>query len=79
MSAHGITFGAPTIDLEALIGWKGSVVDRLTGGLDVLAKQRKVEVVRGEAQFDRPPPRCASGTARSASRTASSPPARSPR
>jgi dihydrolipoamide dehydrogenase len=51
MSAHGITFGAPTIDLEALIGWKGSVVNRLTGGLDVLAKQRKVEVVRGEAQF----------------------------
>ncbi len=51
MSAHGISFGAPTIDLEALIGWKGSVVDRLTGGLDVLAKQRKVEVVRGEAQF----------------------------
>jgi len=51
MSAHGISFGAPTIDLEALIGWKGSVVDRLTGGLEVLAKQRKVEVVRGEAQF----------------------------
>jgi dihydrolipoamide dehydrogenase len=51
MSAHGITFGAPTIDLEALIGWKGSVVDRLTGGLEVLAKQRKVEVIRGEAQF----------------------------
>ncbi len=51
MSAHGISFGAPTIDLEALIGWKGSVVDRLTGGLDVLAKQRQIEVVRGEAQF----------------------------
>ncbi len=51
MSGHGITFGTPAIDLAALIGWKGSVVDRLTGGLDVLAKQRKVEVVRGEAQF----------------------------
>ena len=51
MSVHGISFGAPTIDLPALIGWKGSVVDRLTGGLDVLAKQRKVEVVHGEAQF----------------------------
>lgn len=51
MSAHGISFGTPTIDVEALIGWKGSVVDRLTGGLDVLAKQRQVEVVRGEAQF----------------------------
>jgi dihydrolipoamide dehydrogenase len=51
MSAHGISFGAPTLDLQALIAWKDSVVDRLTGGLDVLVKQRKVEVVRGEAQF----------------------------
>ncbi len=51
MSAHGITFGAPAIDVKALVGWKDSVVDRLTGGLDVLAKQRRVEVVRGEAKF----------------------------
>lgn len=51
MSASGITFGTPTIDLAAVIGWKGSVVDRLTGGLEMLAKQRKVEVVRGEAKF----------------------------
>ena len=51
MSAHGISFGSPKIDLPALIGWKGSVVERLTGGLDALARQRRVEVVRGEAQF----------------------------
>ena len=54
MSTHGITFGAPRIDVAKLIGWKTSVVDRLTGGLDALAKQRKVEVVRGEAQFTSP-------------------------
>ena len=31
--------------------WKEEVVGKLTGGLDGLAKQRKVEVVTGEAQF----------------------------
>jgi len=47
MSAHGISFGAPAIDLPQLRAWKASVVKRLTGGLRVLAKQRKVEVVQG--------------------------------
>jgi dihydrolipoamide dehydrogenase len=51
MSARGISFEEPTIDLEALIAWKRSVVERLTNGLAVLAKQRRVEVVRGSARF----------------------------
>jgi dihydrolipoamide dehydrogenase len=50
-SAHGLSFGAPKIDLDALRGWKESVVKRLTGGLNVLAKQRKVTVVTGMAKF----------------------------
>lgn len=54
MSAHGISYGAPTIDLDRLRAWKGSVVKRLTGGLAALAKQRKVDVVRGEARFVSP-------------------------
>ncbi len=54
MSAHGISFGEPTIDLEALVGWKASVVDRLTGGLAGLAKQRRVEVVHGSARLAGP-------------------------
>ncbi len=54
MSAHGITFGPPKIDVAALIDWKGSVVDKLVGGLDGLARQRRVEVVRGEARFTGP-------------------------
>ncbi|HLY35608.1 MAG TPA: dihydrolipoyl dehydrogenase, partial [Candidatus Limnocylindria bacterium] len=49
MSEHGISFGKPKIDVAALQDWKESVVDRLTGGLAALAKQRKVEVIRGEA------------------------------
>ena len=47
----GIEFGDPKIDLDGLRGWKDEVVGKLTGGLDGLAKQRKVEVVRGTAKF----------------------------
>ena len=42
MAAHGIAFGAPQVDLAKLRDWKNKVVGKLTGGLDVLAKQRKV-------------------------------------
>ncbi len=51
MGTHGIAFGKPKIDLGALIEWKTSVVERLTGGLAGMAKQRKVEVVQGEARL----------------------------
>ncbi|MFT5505182.1 MAG: dihydrolipoamide dehydrogenase [Gammaproteobacteria bacterium] len=51
MSAHGIKFGKPKIDLDALRSWKNSVVGKLTDGLVGLAKQRKVEVVRGVGLF----------------------------
>jgi dihydrolipoamide dehydrogenase len=51
MGAHGLKFGKPEIDLDKLRGWKESVVKRLTGGLTMLARQRKVEVVRGTARF----------------------------
>ena len=51
MGAHGISFGKPTIDLEKLRNWKTSVVKKLTGGLKLLAKQRKVDVVQGTARF----------------------------
>ena len=54
MADHGITFGPPQIDLDKLRGWKSSVVGKLTGGLQMLAKQRKVEVLRGTARFTEP-------------------------
>jgi dihydrolipoamide dehydrogenase len=54
MAAHGIKFGNPAIDIGALRGWKEAVVGKLTGGLDVLAKQRKVEIVHGVAMFTGP-------------------------
>jgi dihydrolipoamide dehydrogenase len=51
MGAHGIEFGAPRVDFGRLREWKGKVVSRLTGGLAGLAKQRKVEVLRGTGRF----------------------------
>jgi dihydrolipoamide dehydrogenase len=51
MGAHGVSFGAPSIDLDKLRGWKNKVIGKLTGGLAGLAKQRKVEVVRGVGRF----------------------------
>jgi dihydrolipoamide dehydrogenase len=51
MAACGITFGPPQIDHDRLRAWKNRVVAKLTNGLTVLAKQRKVEVVHGEAKF----------------------------
>ncbi|MDA8348865.1 MAG: dihydrolipoyl dehydrogenase, partial [Pseudomonadota bacterium] len=51
MAAHGISFGAPKIDRAKLREWKNSVVKKLTGGLTMLAKQRKVEVLQGVGTF----------------------------
>ncbi len=47
MAEHGVAFGEPAIDLVKLARFKRGVVDRLTGGLARLAKQRKVEVIQG--------------------------------
>jgi dihydrolipoamide dehydrogenase len=54
MGANGIVFAPPQIDLERLRAWKNRVVTRLTNGLAVLAKQRKVDVIHGDAKFSGP-------------------------
>ena len=51
MSKHGITYGAPKIEIDQLRGYKDSVIAKLTGGLAVMAKARKVNVVRGLGHF----------------------------
>jgi dihydrolipoamide dehydrogenase len=53
-AAQGVRFGEPEIDLDGVRAFKQSAVDRLTGGLDGLAKQRKVDVVHGVARFTGP-------------------------
>ena len=54
MAASGIAFGPPQIDRDRLRAWKNRVVTKLTNGLTLLARQRKVEVIQGEAKFSGP-------------------------
>src|SRR3954454_8907896 len=48
----GIEFAAPKIDLARLRSFKEGVVNKLTGGLGVLSKQRKIAYVQGKATFE---------------------------
>lgn len=54
MAECGIVFAKPRIDLPALTAWTQSVVEKLTGGLAGMARQRGVEVIHGEASFTGP-------------------------
>lgn len=47
----GIEFSKPKIDLNKLREWKTGVVNKLTGGLGILSRQRKINFVRGKASF----------------------------
>jgi dihydrolipoyl dehydrogenase len=48
----GIDFAAPKIDLARLRSFKEGVVKKLTGGLGILSKQRKVTYIQGRAAFE---------------------------
>ena len=48
----GIEYGQPKIDLSRLRAFKENVVKKLTGGLGILSKQRKVHYVQGRAEFE---------------------------
>ncbi len=52
MADHGVSFGKPQIDASKLNDWKAGVVGRLTGGIDMLAKRRKVRVITATAKFE---------------------------
>lgn len=47
----GIDFSQPKIDLDKLRSWKNNVVAKMTGGLGILSKQRKINFVQGTAGF----------------------------
>ena len=51
LAAHGISFGAPTIDLDKLRAFKDGVIGKLTGGLAGMARARKVTVLQGSGTF----------------------------
>ena len=50
-AAWGVTFAEPSIDLDRLRAWKDGVVDKLTGGLGQLGRQRKLTYLQGRAAF----------------------------
>jgi dihydrolipoamide dehydrogenase len=54
MHMAGIDFGKPKIDTTKLLAWKSKVVGKLTGGLAMMSKQRKVEIIRGTGVFTAP-------------------------
>lgn len=51
LQAHGVTFGAPQIEVNKIRDWKDSVVKKLTGGLKMMAKQRGVQIITGYGTF----------------------------
>lgn len=52
-SAHrGITFSAPTIELEKLRAWKEAILEKLAQGVGFLAQKRGVQVMTGRGHFE---------------------------
>ncbi len=49
--ALGISFGKPAVNVDKLRAHKDKVVGKLTGGLNMMAKMRKVTIVRGYGEF----------------------------
>jgi dihydrolipoamide dehydrogenase len=50
----GVSFGRPEIDLDRLRGWKDQVISKMTSGLGLLTRARRVRFVRGLAHFEDP-------------------------
>jgi len=54
LATHGVSFGDARVEIEKLRAWKEKVVGKLSGGVAMMAKARKVEVVTGEGRFSGP-------------------------
>lgn len=50
----GMSFGDPSLDLDALREWKNGVVQKLTRGTGQLAKRRRIEHIHGTARLRDP-------------------------
>jgi dihydrolipoamide dehydrogenase len=52
-SAHrGITFEPPKVDVAKLRAWKDSIIQKLSGGVQMLAEKRGVQVIHGRGYFE---------------------------
>ena len=47
----GVDFASPKIDIDKMRSWKNGVVSKMTGGLGILSKQRKINYIQGSASF----------------------------
>jgi dihydrolipoyl dehydrogenase len=54
LADHGVSFGAPRLELDKLRKFKDKVVGKLTAGLASMARLRKVTVVEGSGSFSGP-------------------------
>ena len=53
-SHWGVSFSAPTVDVDKLRAYKDRVVEKLTGGTGQVAKLRKVHFLQGRASITSP-------------------------
>ncbi|MFT4035060.1 MAG: dihydrolipoyl dehydrogenase [Patulibacter sp.] len=53
-AAHGVQFGEPQLDLDALRAHKDGIVARLTQGVAAMAQRRNVQVICGDGRFTGP-------------------------
>jgi dihydrolipoamide dehydrogenase len=52
-SVHrGITFEPPKVDVAKLRAWKDSIIQKLCGGIQMLAEKRGVQVIHGRGYFE---------------------------
>ncbi|MFC0253278.1 dihydrolipoyl dehydrogenase [Massilia consociata] len=51
MGDLGVTFAPPQVDIDKLRAYKDGVIKKMTGGLNFMAKARKVNVVQGVGSF----------------------------
>lgn len=48
----GVSFAQPKLDVTKLRDWKNGVVKKLCGGVQMLLKGRKVDYIKGRAEFE---------------------------
>lgn len=51
IEGHGISFGKIAFDNNKIRDYKNGIIKKLTGGLAMMAKRRKVQIVEGSAEF----------------------------
>jgi dihydrolipoamide dehydrogenase len=51
MADLGVSFARPDVDIDKLRAYKDGVIKKMTGGLNFMAKARKVNVVQGVGSF----------------------------